>query len=177
MELLQELLTEELKDLLHAENQLVKALPKMAKAAKDADLKTAFEDHLEQTKGHVERLKQAFEMLDEKPKAKPCKGMAGLIEEGQETITDGKEMEEAPADLALIGAAQRVEHYEIAAYGTARAIAEQMGRPDIVKLLGQTLAEEEKADKLLTKLAQPLLHEAQQGGEREEEEELEEEEV
>ena len=176
MELLQELLTEELKDLLHAENQLVKALPKMAKAAKDADLKAAFEDHLEQTKEHVERLKQAFEMLEEKPKAKPCKGMAGLIEEGQEVITEGKEMEEAPADLALIGAAQRVEHYEIAAYGTARAIADQMDRQDIVKLLSQTLAEEEKADKLLTQLAQPLLETAQQGG-QEEEEELEEEEV
>ncbi|HTC86709.1 MAG TPA: ferritin-like domain-containing protein [Bryobacteraceae bacterium] len=174
MELLQELLTEELKDLLHAEGQLVKALPKMAKAAKDADLRTAFEDHLEQTKGHVERLKQVFEMLDEKPKAKPCKGMAGLVEEGAEVITDGKQMEEAPADLALIGAAQRVEHYEIAAYGTARAIAEQMNRRDIVKLLSQTLAEEEKANELLTKLAQPLLAEAGQGTE---EEELEEEEV
>src|SRR5579862_1193180 len=177
MELLQELLTEELKDLLHAEGQLVKALPKMAKAAKDADLRIAFEDHLEQTKEHVERLKQAFEMLEEKPKAKPCKGMAGLIEEGSEVITEGKQMEEAPADLALIGAAQRVEHYEIAAYGTARAIAEQMGRQDVVKLLSQTLAEEEKADKLLTDIAQPLLETAQQGGEQEEEEELEEEEV
>jgi Mn-containing catalase len=168
MELLRELLTEELKDLLHAENQLVKALPKMAKAANDPDLRTAFEDHLVQTKGHVERLKEIFELLDEKPKAKPCKGMAGLVEEGQEAITDGKEMEEAPADLALIGAAQRVEHYEIAAYGTARAIAEQMERRDIVKLLSQTLAEEEKADQLLTKLAQPLLEEAGQGTEEEE---------
>jgi Mn-containing catalase len=172
MELLHELLTEELKDLLHAENQLVKALPKMAKAAKDPDLRIAFEDHLEQTKGHVERLKQVFELLDEKPKAKPCKGMAGLVEEGQEVITDGKEMEEAPADLALIGAAQRVEHYEIAAYGAARAIAEQMERRDIVKLLSLTLAEEEKADQLLTKLAQPLLEEA---GQETEEEELQEE--
>jgi Mn-containing catalase len=172
MELLHELLTEELKDLLHAENQLVKALPKMAKAAKDPDLRIAFEDHLEQTKGHVERLKEVFELLDEKPKAKPCKGMAGLVEEGQEAIADGKEMEEAPADLALIGAAQRVEHYEIAAYGTARAIAEQMERRDIVKLLSQTLAEEEKADQLLTKLAQPLLEEA---GQETEEEELQEE--
>jgi Mn-containing catalase len=171
MELLKELLTEELKDLLHAENQLVKALPKMAKAAKDPDLRTAFEDHLEQTKGHVERLKEVFELLDEKPKAKPCKGMAGLVEEGQEVITDGKQMEEAPADLALIGAAQRVEHYEIAAYGTARAIAEQMERRDIVKLLSQTLDEEEKADQLLTQLAQPLLEEAGQ----ETEEELQEE--
>lgn len=171
MELLRELLTEELKDLLHAENQLVKALPKMAKAAKDPDLKTAFEDHLEQTKGHVERLKEVFELLGEKPKAKPCKGMAGLVEEGQEVITDGKEMEEAPADLALIGAAQRVEHYEIAAYGTARAIAEQMERRDIVKLLSQTLTEEEKADQLLTKLAQPLLEEAGQATEEELQEE------
>ncbi len=172
MELLHELLTEELKDLLHAENQLVKALPKMAKAAKDPDLRIAFEDHLEQTKVHVERLKEVFELLDEKPKAKPCKGMAGLVEEGQEVITDGKQMEEAPADLALIGAAQRVEHYEIAAYGTARAIAEQMERRDIVKLLSQTLAEEEKADQLLTKLAQPLLEEA---GQETEDEELQEE--
>lgn len=179
MQLLQELLAEELKDLLSAENQLVKALPKMAKAAKDADLKTAFEEHLEQTKGHVDRLKQAFEMLEEKPRAKACKGMAGLVEEGQEVITEGKEMDEAAADLALIGAAQRVEHYEIAAYGTARAIAEQMDRRDIVKLLSQTLAEEEKADRLLTKVAQPLLEQAAQEAEEEgaEEEEMEEEEV
>ena len=173
MEELRDLYVEQLRDLYNAENQLVKALPKMAKAASDEQLKTAFLDHLEQTKGHVERLKQAFEMLDEKPKAKPCKGMAGLVEEGQEVITEGKEMEDAPADLALIGAAQRVEHYEIAAYGTARAIAEQMERRDIVKLLTQTLAEEEKADQLLTKLAQPLLEEARLGSE----EELEEEEV
>jgi Mn-containing catalase len=178
MELLQELLTEELKDLLSAENQLVKALPKMARAAKDPDLKAAFEDHLEQTKGHVERLKQAFEILEEKPRAKACKGMAGLVEEGQEVITEGKEKEDAAADLALIGAAQRVEHYEIAAYGTARAIAEQMEHRDIVKLLSQTLAEEEKADQLLTKIAAPLLEEAGQvTGEEEQEEELEEEEV
>ena len=176
MELLQELLTEELKDMLHAEGQLVKALPKMARAAKDAELRSAFEEHLEQTKGHVERLKQIFEMIGEKPKAKPCKGMAGLVEEGQEVITEGKEMEQAPADLALIGAAQRVEHYEIAAYGTARAIAEQLNRKDVVKLLSQTLGEEEKTDKLLTQLAQPLLEQAAQGSE-EEEEEMEEEEV
>ena len=179
MQLLQELLTEELKDLLHAENQLVKALPKMAKAAKDSELKSAFQDHLEQTKEHVERLKQAFEMLEEKPKPKVCKGMAGLVEEGQEVITEGKQMDEASADLALIGAAQRVEHYEIAAYGTARAIAEQMNRQEIVKLLSQTLAEEEKADELLTHVAQPLLEQAAQETEEEEEAEaeLEEEEV
>src|ERR1700681_4423850 len=133
--MLQDVLIDEMQDLLHAENQLVKALPKMAKAANSDELGNAFKDHLEQTKGHVERLKQVFELLGVKAKAKPCKGMAGLLEEGQEVITDGKEMEEAPADLALIGAAQRVEHYEIAAYGTARAIAEQMERRDIVKLL------------------------------------------
>jgi Mn-containing catalase len=180
MELLQELLAEELRDLLSAENQLVKALPKMAKAAKDPDLKSAFQDHLEQTKGHVERLKEVFELLEEKPRAKACKGMAGLVEEGQEVITEGKEKEEPAADLTLIGAAQRVEHYEIAAYGTSRAIAEQMGRTDIVKLLSQTLSEEEEADRLLTELAQPLLQQAAEGSEEEEEveeEELEEEEV
>lgn len=177
MELLQELLTEELKDLLSAENQLVKALPKMARAAKNEELKQAFQEHLEQTKGHVERLKQVFEMIEAKPKAKPCKGMAGLVEEGQEVITEGKEMEEAAADLALIGAAQRVEHYEIAAYGTARAIAEQMDRKDVVKLLQQTLNEEEKTDQLLTKIAEPLLEQAAQEPEEEEEEEMEEEEV
>lgn len=179
MELLQELLTEDLRDLLSAENQLVKALPKMARAAKDADLKKAFEEHLEQTKGHVERLKQAFEMMEEKPRAKACKGMAGLVEEGQEVISEGKQKEEAAADLALIGAAQRVEHYEIAAYGTACAIAEQMERRDIVKLLSQTLAEEEEADQLLSKVAEPLLEQAGQETEEEEgeEEELEEEEV
>jgi len=179
MELLQELLTEEIKDLLSAENQLVKALPKMVRAAKSPELKKAIEEHLEQTKGHVERLKQIFELMEEKPRAKACKGMAGLVEEGQEVITEGKQKEESAADLALIGAAQRVEHYEIAAYGTARAIAEQMERRDIAKLLSQTLAEEEKADQLLTKIAEPLLEEAAQAGEEEdvEEEELEEEEV
>src|SRR6266567_7469130 len=131
--MLHELLKEELKDLLNAENQLVKALPKMAKAANSEELKTAFQDHLEQTRGHVERLNQAFEMLGEKARSKSCKGMVGLIEEGQEVIEDGKKMDEPMADLALIGAAQRVEHYEIAAYGTARAIAEQMNRNDIAK--------------------------------------------
>ncbi|HXA68581.1 MAG TPA: ferritin-like domain-containing protein [Bryobacteraceae bacterium] len=168
MEILQELLIEELRDLLHAENQLVKAIPKMAKAAKNGELKTAFQDHLEQTKGHVERLNQAFDMLGEKAKAKPCKGMAGLVQEGQEVITEGKEKEDARADLALIAAAQKVEHYEISAYGTARAIAEQMERNDLVKLFTKTLEEEEKADELLTELAKPLLEEAEQAGNEEE---------
>jgi Mn-containing catalase len=168
MEILQELLIEELRDLLHAENQLVKALPKMAKAAKNSELKTAFQDHLEQTKGHVERLTQAFDMLGQKSKPKPCKGMAGLVQEGQEVITEGKQKEEVEADLALIAAAQKVEHYEMSAYGTARAIAEQMERNDLVKLLTKTLEEEEKADELLTELAKPLLEEAEQAGGEEE---------
>ena len=168
MEILQELLIEELRDLLHAENQLVKALPKMAKAAKNSELKTAFQDHLEQTKGHVERLTQAFDMLGQKAKPKPCKGMAGLVQEGQEVITEGKQKEEVEADLALIAAAQKVEHYDMSAYGTARAIAEQMERNDLVKLLTKTLEEEEKADELLTELAKPLLEEAEQAGGEEE---------
>ena len=167
MDTLQELLVEELQDLLHAENQLVKALPKMAKAANDEDLRGAFQEHLEQTKSHVERLTEAFDLLGEKAKGKPCKGMAGLIQEGQEIITEGKEKDDIPADLALIAAAQKVEHYEIAAYGSVLAIAERMERKDIVKLLEKTLQEEEKTDQLLTELASPLLERAEQMGEEE----------
>ena len=116
--MLEQLLTKQLPDLLHAENQLVKALPKMAKAANNQELRQAFEDHLEQTQEHVERLKKAFALLEEKPKDKPCKGMAGLVEEGEEVIKEGKEKEDPIADLALIAAAQKLEHYEISAYGT-----------------------------------------------------------
>ncbi|HEY1756506.1 MAG TPA: ferritin-like domain-containing protein [Bryobacteraceae bacterium] len=155
--MLQQVLTDQLRDLLHAENQLVKALPKMAKAAKDDQLKAAFTDHLEQTKGHVERLKKAFELLDETAKAKPCKGMEGLVKEGEEVISEGKEEEALPADLSLIAAAQRVEHYEIAAYGTSAAIATRMDRKDVAELLSKTLEEEKQADQLLTKLARPML--------------------
>jgi ferritin-like metal-binding protein YciE len=175
--MLEQLLNEQLQDLLHAENQLVKALPKMAKAANNEELKGAFQEHLEQTKAHVERLKKAFELLEAKPKAKVCKGMAGLVEEGQEVITEGKQEEDVVADLALIAAAQKVEHYEISAYGTCRSIADQMDRKDISKLLAATLAEEEKADKLLTELAQPMLEEAEQEAESEEDEEMVEEEA
>ena len=159
---LRELLVEELQDLLHAETQLTKALPKMAKAAHDSVLKQNIEKHLEETKGHVERLKQAFELLGERAKAKPCKAMQGLIEEGQEQIQEGKEKPPALADIALIGAAQKVEHYEISGYGTVRTLAEHIGERRVAKLLSQTLAEEEKADRLLTKATQPLLAEANQ---------------
>lgn len=172
MPALKELLIEEMQDLLHAENQLTKALPKMAKAAHDPSLKEGFLKHLEETKGQVERLKQAFEELGAKAKAKPCKAMMGLVEEGQETIAEGKEKDAAIADLSLIAAAQKVEHYEISGYGTLRTIAEQIGEKKVAKLLAQTLAEEEKTDKLLTQASQPLLAQAQsEGGEEEEEEE------
>jgi Mn-containing catalase len=168
--MLQQVLTGQLKDLLHAENQLVKALPKMAKAAHEEKLKTAFQDHLEQTKGHVERLKQAFNMLDETARPKTCKGMRGLVEEGSETISEGKELEPVDADLALIAAAQRVEHYEIAAYGTAATLAEKMDREDVARLLTETLEEEKEADQLLTQITQPLLDSASEWSEEQESE-------
>jgi ferritin-like metal-binding protein YciE len=167
MPALDELLIEDMQDLLHAEKQLVKALPRMAKAAHDGKLKHAFETHLEETKGHVERLNQAFELLGAKAKAKPCKGMQGLVEEGAETISEGKEKEEGAADLALVAAAQKVEHYEISGYGTLRALAEHLGQTKVARLLAQTLAEEEKADKLLTSLSPPLMERAQDGDARE----------
>jgi Mn-containing catalase len=169
MPMLEELLVEQMQDLLHAEGQLVKALPKMARAAHDPKLKQAFEKHLEETKGQVERLKQAFEVLGAKPKAKPCKGMQGLVEEGQESITEGKEKDEVEADLALVAAAQKVEHYEISGYGTLRTVAEKVGQAKVAKLLAQTLAEEEKTDKLLTQLSAPLLEQGNQQLEEEEE--------
>ena len=170
---LQNLLIEEMQDLLHAEGQLVKALPKMAKAAHEPKLKAAFTKHLEETKGHVERLKQAFELLGAKAKAKPCKAMMGLVEEGQEQIDEGKEKEDVASDLMIVAAAQKVEHYEISGYGTLRAIAEQLGQIKVAKLLAQTLAEEEKADKLLTALSPALLEEAAHEEEEPEEEEEE----
>ena len=160
MSAIAELLIEEMQDLLHAEGQLVKALPKMAKAAHDVNLRHAFEAHLEQTKGHVERLNQAFELLGAKAKAKPCKAMQGLVEEGAETIAEGKDKEEEIADLALVAAAQKVEHYEISGYGTLRALAEHLGQTKVARLLSETLAEEEKADKLLTSLSPPLMEQA-----------------
>jgi Mn-containing catalase len=169
--MLKELLIDELQDIYHAERQLVKALPKMAKAANSSELKEAFQNHLTETQGQVERLNQAFELLGEKAKAKVCKGMVGLVEEGQETITNGKDKEDSIADLALIGAAQRVEHYEISAYGTARTIAEQLGQDEIVQLLEQTLEEEKGADETLTKIAGPLFEESKNGDMEDEEEE------
>jgi Mn-containing catalase len=160
MALLEEVLVDQLQDLLSAESQLLKALPKMAKAARNPKMKQAFEKHTEETQRQVERLKQVFELLGERAKAKPCKAMQGLVEEGQETIAEGKEKEELAADLALAVAAQKIEHYEIAGYGSVRTIAEQLGNQRVAKLLSQTLSEEEKTDQLLTKLCAPLLKEA-----------------
>ncbi|HEX3746248.1 MAG TPA: ferritin-like domain-containing protein [Bryobacteraceae bacterium] len=154
---LKELLVEQLQDLLHAEGQLTNALPKMAEAANHPKLKEAFEKHLVQTEGHVERLKTVFEVLGEKAEPKPCKAMMGLIEEGKETIEEGDQKEPIAADLALIAAAQRVEHYEIAAYGTVKALARQIGAVDAARLLSHTLGEEESADFLLTAISDPLL--------------------
>ncbi len=170
MQEVQELLIEEMQDLLHAEHQLVKALPKMAKAAHDPKLQQAFEKHLEETQGHVHRLEQAFELLGTKPKSKVCKGMQGLVEEGQEKITEGKQKEQSIADLGLAGAAQKVEHYEISGYGTARTLAEKIGQSKVAKLLSETLSEEEKTDKLLTQLCAPILDEASQQNPDEKEE-------
>lgn len=160
MEQIKELLIEELADLLHAEGQLTKALPQMAAAAHNPKLKETFEKHLIQTEGHVERLKQAFELLGAKAHAKPCKAMMGLVEEGQETIKEGAEKQQLAADLALITAAQKVEHYEISGYGTVRTLARQIGESEVAKLLSHTLGEEESADFLLSEVAKPLIQEA-----------------
>lgn len=155
-----ELLIEELQDLLHAENQLITALPKMANAARQPKLKEAFEKHLAQTQVHVERLKAAFDLLGEKAEGKPCKAMLGLVQEGQEKIDESEAKEELAADLSLITAAQKVEHYEISGYGTVRSLARLVGEKEVAKLLSHTLGEEESTDYLLTEIAKPLLQKA-----------------
>jgi len=163
---LKELYIDELKDIYNAENQLLKALPKMARAASSDELRTGFEEHLEQTKGHVQRLERIFKMLDESPKGKKCKGMEGLVEEGSELMKE--DFEDALLDAALIGAAQRVEHYEIAAYGTVRAFAEELGESEQVSLLEETLEEEKETDEKLTELAKQINAQAnEESGEEE----------
>src|ERR1700686_1682568 len=151
---LKELYIDELKDIYNAENQLVKSLPKMAKAANSAELRNGFEEHLEQTRGHVQRLEQIFKELGEKPSGKKCKGMEGLVAEGQEMM--GEDFEDDVMDAALISAAQRVEHYEIAAYGTVRTYAELLGEDQAVTLLEQTLEEEKETDQKLSDLASDI---------------------
>jgi ferritin-like metal-binding protein YciE len=153
---LDELLQDELKDLYSAENQIIKALPKMAKAATSPELRRAFERHLEETRRQVERLNQIGEELEIKMTGKKCKGMEGLIAEGKELLEE--DLEEDALDAGLIGAAQKVEHYEIAAYGTARTHAEMLGYRRVAKLLQQTLNEEGATDKKLTQLAESVIN-------------------
>jgi Mn-containing catalase len=154
---LDELLIDELRDILHAEKQLTKALPKMAVAARFDQLRELFEQHLAETETQIERLNECFDLLGKTVRAKPCKGMMGLVEEGQEIIEQGKKKEDAPADLALIGAAQRVEHYEISGYTTARNLAQQLRHSAVVALLSKSLGEEENADQLLNQVARSLM--------------------
>jgi ferritin-like metal-binding protein YciE len=172
---LKELYIDELKDIYNAENQLVKALPKMAKAASSAELRTGFEEHLEQTRGHVQRLEQIFKELGEKPSGKKCKGMEGLVAEGQEMM--GEDFEDDLMDAALISAAQRVEHYEIAAYGTVRTYAELLGEDTAAQLLEQTLEEEKETDQKLTDMASEINVKAMGEGSKEGSSEEDEEEV
>ena len=165
METLRDLYVEELKDLYSAENQLVKALPKLAKKASSEELRTAFEDHLEVTREQVKRLETIFDDLERSPRGKRCAGMAGLIEESSDIMKEKAEPE--VMDAALISAAQRVEHYEIAAYGTVRNFAERLGLAHHSKLLQQTLDEEGETDKKLTALAESHINrEAERGGMR-----------
>lgn len=156
LESMQDLFVDELRDLYHAENQLIKALPKMAKAASAPELKTAFEEHLEVTKEQIVRLDEIFDELDLSPKGKVCKAMQGLIEEGKEII-DG-DGEPAVKDAALIAAAQRVEHYEMAGYGCVRTFARVLGFSKAEKLLQTTLDEEGEADHTLTDLAESVIN-------------------
>ncbi len=167
-ESLRELYVNELKDLYNAETQLVKALPKMAKGSSNAELRHGFEEHLRQTSEHVSRLEQIFEMLGEKPTGKKCVGMEGIVKEGAETLSE--DYEGAVMDAAIIGAAQRVEHYEIAGYGTVIAFAELLGEDEHVSLLEQTLEEEKETDEKLTQLAGQINPQAGQGDPEVEEE-------
>jgi ferritin-like metal-binding protein YciE len=168
MTTLRDALLEEVKDLYDAEKQLVKALPKMAKAATSDDLRTALESHLEETRNHVTRLEQVFEQLDERPKGKHCAGIAGIIEEGSEALEE--DAHEPVMDAMIIASGQRAEHYEIAAYGTVIAWAEALELNDVMELLNETLEEEKAADEKLTQLAEAGINEAATAGAEEEQE-------
>jgi ferritin-like metal-binding protein YciE len=166
LESLHDLYVEELRDLYNAENQLLKALPKMAKAASDPTLRAAFEEHLEVTRGQVDRLDRIFKRLGERATGKKCAAMEGLIEEGKEMMEE--DAPPAVLDAALISAAQKVEHYEIASYGCVRTYARLLGYDDAARLLQETLDEEGDADKKLTELAESVINvEAEEEGEEE----------
>ncbi len=156
---IEKLFVEELKDLYSAENQITKALPKMVKAAKSQELRSALEQHLKETEGQIERLDRVFEMLGMKHTSKTCEGMKGVLEEGSEML---KETEEGDVrDMAIISAGQRVEHYEMAAYGTVRSYAKHLEKPQVAQLLEETLEEEKSADKKLTQISEQVNRQAQ----------------
>ncbi len=156
LDTLKTLYVNELRDLYNAENQLLKALPKMAKGATSEELQDAFEKHLEQTRTHVERLEEVFEELGEKPKGKTCKAMKGLIDEGSEILKENGE--ESVIDAGIIVAAQKVEHYEIASYGSVRTFAQLLGKDMSAELLQTTLEEESETNELLNKLAEDIVN-------------------
>ena len=166
---LRDALVDEIKDLYNAEKQLTKALPKVAKCAASDELREAIEAHLEETEGQVTRLERVFELLDEKPRGKHCAGMAGIIEESSDKMQE--DLEDSVMDACLIAGAQRVEHYEISAYGTAIAWAEALELTEIAQLLAETLAEEKAADEKLSALAESGINDAATAGESEEDEE------
>jgi ferritin-like metal-binding protein YciE len=170
MEALQKLLQNELEDLYDAEQQIVKALPKMIEGSSSPELQRALKQHLEVTQNQVTRLEQVFERLGEKTRKKPCKGMAGIIAEGSELLQE--DLEDSTMDAGIIGAAQKVEHYEIASYGTARTLAQTLGNNEVAELLEETLEEEKEADELLTQIAESSINAeaAAEEGEGEEEE-------
>jgi ferritin-like metal-binding protein YciE len=164
----EELFIDELKDIYSAEKQAVKAFPRLAKAVQSDELKQAMQDHLEQTKGQVERLDRIFEILDKRSSGKTCEGMKGLVTEAQSQL---EEIEKGPVlDCAIIGALQRIEHYEIAAYGTVATLAEAMGQDEVKELLGETLEEEKETDERLTEVAQSVNSDALSEGSEEEDE-------
>lgn len=165
----EELFVDELKDIYSAEKQAVKAYPRLTKAVQSEELKEAMQEHLEQTKGQIERLDRVFEILEERATGKTCEGMKGLIEEAQ---TQLEEIEKGPVlDAAILAALQRVEHYEISAYGTATTLAEAMGKDEVKELLGETLEEEKETDERLTEVAESVNSEALSEGEESEDEE------
>lgn len=173
MEALKKLLQDELEDIYDAEQQLVKALPKMVEASSSPELQQALKQHLTVTQNQVKRLEQVFEALGEKAKRKPCKGMAGIVSEGNEMLEE--DLDESTMDAAIISAAQKVEHYEIASYGTVRTLAQTLGNNEVAELLEETLEEEKEADRLLTQIAESSINseaasEEEEGGEEGEEE-------
>jgi ferritin-like metal-binding protein YciE len=171
VESLEELLQEELKDIYDAEKQLTKALPKLAKKATSPDLKSAFEEHLQQTEEHIERLEQVFEQLELPARGKKCEGMKHLISEGEEMIRDAED--DDTRDAVMIASAQKVEHYEIATYGTLRTWANLLGKSEVASLLEETLEEEKETDQRLTSIAESVnVEAANQGDEEEEQEEV-----